>query len=110
MVSRFTKSARAGLVSPTRLALVSLIGKGSKSLHDWSTLRRMQWAKEAYWFGMLDYALEILMEIAEEEINVHVQETFDPYCQPIPKRKEAKRGEVSCTEISTAKEGEGVDG
>lgn len=59
-------------------------------MREWSTLRMMKEARDAHWFGYDDYALDILMEIAQEEINDHVQETFDLSCQPRPKRSKAK--------------------
>lgn len=60
-------------------------------MREWSTLRMMKEARDAHWFGYDDYALDILMEIAQEEINNHVQETFDLACQPRPKRKKEVR-------------------
>ncbi len=59
-------------------------------MREWSTLRRMKEARDAYWWGYVDYALEILMEIADEEINCHVKETFDLSCQPRPKESKVR--------------------
>ncbi len=56
-------------------------------MHSWFIGNIMRRARDAYWFGATDHALDLLMEIAQEEINDHVQETFDLACQPRPARK-----------------------
>lgn len=77
-------------------------------MREWNTGERMKWARDAYWYGADEYALEVLMEIAQEEINNDVQETFDLSCQPRPVRKKRPKPTIRSKFAGGHSQGHGI--